>query len=487
MILTITNVDNDMVITETKLKSLNDNLPELRTVANLLNVDTLTPKQKKELAEIYAMTVPQLTAQFRAFKKQETLNDNLGGTPKDQYDYVALALKRDNAVMTFQEVFTINTPYMFDGVKVDNNLLESLDDQTKQLIIRSDSKCFNRKEMLDYLIRDAVKLGLDFKDKEIEHGLTYYIKVAKGMLVGKITANICFDKKTNAEPEWEKFINAITDINPIEDKIVLKHFIWQVKRKMFGLPVKYHMMPILYGKQGSGKSTNARQFCDPIKEFVAWTDFSSISDNRDHSIWQNSVLVFDEMGNSTTANLEIIKQRLTSDHFTSRVMNTNGNSTITNMTTSLGTTNKDLTRMIFDESGMRRFYQIDYKNTVNWDITQNIDYLMLWRSIDENSETPLLSDKAAFDRIMEIQNQKRFVNIIESFLLQRTYPASGERLAAGYFFNEFQEFEKTQIPRPEMTAAKFGRDVMDIAKQVPGLTLSKKQTMHGVFYSIIRE
>jgi len=254
---------------------------------------------------------------------------------------------------------------------------------------------------------------------------------------------------------------------------------------MFNKPVKYHMMPILYGvKQGSGKSTTAKNFVEPIKEFVAWTDFSSISDNRDHSIWQNSVLVFDEMGNSTTSNLEIIKQRLTSDTFTSRVMNTNGNSTIMNKTTSLGTTNKDLTRMIFDESGMRRFYQIDFKGNAVWSILSDVNYKILWQSVNEDAETPLLELPDAFTKIQDIQSEKRFITLIEAFLNQRTYPAKGERMAADVFFIEFQEYEKTQVPRPEMTNTKFGRDVLDISKQISGLSITKKRSSRGFDYII---
>ena len=485
IILTLHNVDNDMVIAETKVKALKDDLPELRTVTNLLNLESLTAKHKKELAEMYSMTVSQLTAQFRNFKRQDTLIENLGGTPKNQYEYVELAFKRDNAVMTFQEIFTLDIPYVYEGIEVDKQLFEESDEFVQSIVSLSDSKVFNRKEIFEYLVRDAVKLGLVYKDKEIDHALTYWIKVQKGLLIGKITSKVRFDRTIDAAIEWDLFINSITDVNTEHAKVVLQHFIWQVKRKMFGLPVKYHMMPILYGvKQGSGKSTTAKNFVDPIKEFVSWTDFSSISDNRDHSIWQNSVLVFDEMGNSTTSNLEIIKQRLTSDTFTSRVMNTNGNSTIINKTTSLGTTNKDLTRMIFDESGMRRFYQIDFKSNAVWDVLANIDYAKLWKSVDENSETPLLQYIDVFQEIQEIQSEKRFITLIESFLLDRKYKTTTEVICATSFFNEFQEYEKNHTPRPEMTAAKFGRDVLDIAKQVSGLELIKKRDTNGVRYFI---
>lgn len=489
MMLTITNnVNNELVITETKAKLLKGEDVALRDIFKFLNVDTLSSKDKADLADAFKISTQDVTQLLRTYKRNQLLTDNLGDVPDNQYDFVKLILKRDKAKMTFQEMFTIDTPYVYNGTVVSKELLESLTESERINVTASDCKHFDRGEMLEYLIEQSNNLKLKYRDREIEHALTSWIRTERGMLIGAICSNICYNKHVDAEAEWDRFIASITDVKQDQVKVVLKHFIWQVKRKLFNKSVKYHMMPILYGaKQGSGKSTTTKNFMQPLKDFVAWTDFSSISDNRDHKIWSNSVLVFDEMGNSTTSNLEIIKQRLTSDTFTSRKMNTNGNITIVNKTTSFGTTNKDLTRMIFDESGMRRFYQIDFKSDAVWTVLADIDYEMLWRSIDENSETPLLKDMTMFNSILEVQAEKRFITLIEEFLLQRNYPAKGEKLAADLFFIEFQNFEKIQTPRPEMTATKFGRDVLDISKQVPGLSITKVRTSKGMIYNILKE
>ena len=137
---------------------------------------------------------------------------------------------------------------------------------------------------------------------------------------------------------------------------------------------------------------------------------------------------------------------------------------------------------------MRRFFQISCLDKLDWSVTQSVDYEMLWKSIDETKETPLLDNQELFNKIQLIQNEKRFITMIEQFLLERNYVINGgtEKVLAGLLFNEFQIFEKTQTPRPEMTNTKFGRDIMDIAKQVHGLTLKKHKTAHGIQYWITK-
>jgi hypothetical protein len=77
---------------------------------------------------------------------------------------------------------------------------------------------------------------------------------------------------------------------------VFNKFIWQVKRKIEGLPVTDHLMPVVLGVQGNGKSTLIRQMLAPIAELVARADFSEITDNRNIRLWRNFVIFMDEMG-----------------------------------------------------------------------------------------------------------------------------------------------------------------------------------------------
>ena len=61
---------------------------------------------------------------------------------------------------------------------------------------------------------------------------------------------------------------------------VLRKFIWQVKRKMLNLPVTNHLMPILSGPQGKGKSTFLMRFLPPVEEVAIPSDSRWYKENR---------------------------------------------------------------------------------------------------------------------------------------------------------------------------------------------------------------
>jgi hypothetical protein len=110
---------------------------------------------------------------------------------------------------------------------------------------------------------------------------------------------------------------------------------------------------------------------------------------------------------------------------------------------------------------------------------------MLWTSIDETKESPLTEDKMLFDRIRNIQEEKRQISMVEQFLTDRIYqsydsrlPRSGinndvEEINATDFFLEYTAYEKLNSPKAEMNSTKFGRTVVDVSKLIPGLVIEK--------------
>ena len=49
---------------------------------------------------------------------------------------------------------------------------------------------------------------------------------------------------------------------------ILKHFIWQIKRKLWKKPVKEDIMPDFVGATGAGKSYNLLKLLEPIEELT---------------------------------------------------------------------------------------------------------------------------------------------------------------------------------------------------------------------------
>lgn len=83
----------------------------------------------------------------------------------------------------------------------------------------------------------------------------------------------------------------------------VRHRTSQAKRKANDLPVSNHLMPVILGPQGNGKSTLVRHLLAPIDELTVDTDFAAITDERIISIWQSYVGFLGEMkgpGNRTS-------------------------------------------------------------------------------------------------------------------------------------------------------------------------------------------
>ena len=480
---------NDEVIFEIEKQLKIGNDVPLWRAYNMLNKNSLTADQSKQLSKAYNITPTELKKGFSNIKNKERMMEAMGGSPNNEYEFIDLQLAKWNATMKFNEIFTIDTPFEFEGNSINKEQLNQLSNEDRVFVETCDPKTLTFVEIRAKLIKQNAFLELNYKDYQIDHALGNWLNIQKNNIIASIKKVIVFNPKIvdKAEVQWDIFIESITDKNVSETKMVMKHFIWQIKRKMFEKEVKYHMMPVMKGEQGIGKSTIIKSLCKPIEEFVANTDFRAIADDRDHDLWKNYVMVFDEMGNSTRTNIEEIKRKITLDVFKSRVMKSNGNTQIINKTTFIGSTNRDLSGLVIDNTGMRRFYQIECLDKFNFEVTNMIDFMLLWNSIDECSESPLILDANVFNKISEIQEGKRYITLVEGFLQDRKYISSLEQIDALKFFQEFQQYESAHDPKSTYNTTRFGRDLLDTFKRIKGLSVEKKRTSKGLCYQIFQE
>jgi hypothetical protein len=482
---------NDNVILEVRRRVKENEDVNLAQILDMMDIGSLNELQKKEMSELFNITVRELVRAIQKTESRKKLFNLLGAAPKNEYDFVDLLLDRWKCVVDFNGIFRIKTDYVDEtGQKLCNYYDFDKQDRAGQMFLRNiDPKELTFDTMVKRIYKVSVtELSSGYELKDIHLALDDWQRRQKNGLVATISSLVSYDAraKDSGAEEWDRFVAALTDCNVIETRYVLQHFVWQVKRKMTGLPVTDHMMPVLYGKQGSGKSSAVRQLLEPIRDFAAYTDFKSITDERNHELWANYVLVFDEMGHSTTANIEIIKQKITSDQFNGRVMHSNSTTVIQNKTTSIGTSNRDLSRMIFDDTGMRRFFQIDCRHPIDWAALNAIDYQLLWQSIDETQASNLQMNPQVFKQVQSIQNEKRQVTLIEQFLESFMGSRTYQKIGASELYEEFQQFEKMNQPRNEMSSTKFGRDLPDIARMIPGLTVNKLKTRGGIVYEFVK-
>jgi hypothetical protein len=192
------------------------------------------------------------------------------------------------------------------------------------------------------------------------------------------------------------------------DVAVLHHFIWQVKRKLYGKKVVYHLMPIVTGPQGVGKSEQVRRLFSPIKELSTEQTFEVFTDSRKFYMFNDFYVMFlDEMTGARKTELAALKQKVAAEEITERKLGTNSSDTYQQNSTFIATTNTQFVELLKDETGARRFWEIQSRRTADpsvWPAMNALAYTDLWQGIDENDATaPILSVWAA------VQAQQREV------------------------------------------------------------------------------
>lgn len=217
--------------------------------------------------------------------------------------------------------------------------------------------------------------------------------------------------------ELRKFIRACTGVDNELDLHVMAHWIWQVKRKMNGLPVRNHIMVVLTGKQGSGKSTAISSLVSPVKEYRLDLNLESLSDERHyHGLSRNFVIVCDEMQGCNKTDIETLKHIVTAESLSARKLYTNAIDTIPQNVSFLGTSNKSLDVLIKDETGMRRFFELRCSDMMDWSAIGSLNPLLIWQEIDEKEPNGYLS--SVRDDLKSRQEEYRYQDSAEAYLVE---------------------------------------------------------------------
>lgn len=229
-----------------------------------------------------------------------------------------------------------------------------------------------------------------------------------------------------ASNELEKWLVAVTGKADPVDAAVMRHFIWQVKRKMLKLPVVYHICPIFFGKQGGGKTTAIQKLISPAHEVVIElgpdeaTDSRALSGFTDHYI-----CFFDEMANMARVEMEALKRLITSEKLSFRPLNKNEIRTVEQNCSFIGASNKSLQEVVYDPTGLRRFYELASLDICDFDAVNGINYLAIWGDVD-----PKLEGGYTKNLVMEMkehQAERQTDDEVGQFIEEMGLSASGPR------------------------------------------------------------
>lgn len=232
------------------------------------------------------------------------------------------------------------------------------------------------------------------------------------------------EKEKVGEQELRKWIVAVTGLTEYElEYKVMRHFLWQVKRKLNKKLVQYHLMPILYGRiQGSGKSTAIRRLLDPISSLTLnGKSIDFVTDEKNYkALGDYFVCFFDEMSGMDKADESALKQIITADQLAYRVFYTQASSETPQNCTFIGSSNRSVIELIKDTTGARRFFELRAQDRFDYEVINSIDYSAIWTSIDENAPA-LFYESSALELLKTEQEQYKRDEAFTEWLSERNY------------------------------------------------------------------
>jgi len=253
--------------------------------------------------------------------------------------------------------------------------------------------------------------------------------------------------------------------------------IWQIKRKLFGLLAKDHILLFLFGLQGGGKTTLIRKigavlgslYVEPsVDELYAKFGSSFTADhymaNLEEFTWA--------AGQETQA----MKKFVTQDVRSERRMHSMGTQRRPQNLTLFASSNRKLRRVFSDYSGMRRFWEIDCdwaRPHLDHAAVNALDYEALFQGVDENNEiSPIRRDPEIFAQINQVQDKWRKQSVVEIWLRANDmYPvlagdATVEMEIEGLFrqFNDWSE----EHDRKSMGSLERFRGMLEDLRDIEG-------------------
>lgn len=180
------------------------------------------------------------------------------------------------------------------------------------------------------------------------------------------------------------FVKALTGTESEADLAVITHWMWQVKKKMKNETPSYHIMPIFYGKQEGGKTVALNKLIGPINNFRLNINLDQMGDDRYFkAMSENFVIVFDEMQGAHRTDIDALKKQVTIDFNDYRPLGTNEIFKVRQACSFIGATNRPVSEQIVDSTGMRRFWQLNCMDKLDWETLNSLDYIAMWKGIDE--------------------------------------------------------------------------------------------------------
>lgn len=200
------------------------------------------------------------------------------------------------------------------------------------------------------------------------------------------------------------------------DLAVMAHWLWCTKRKAQKRPAVWHIMPVLKGAQGGGKTQALQKLLRPLNDFVLKTHLDKIGDQNLYKAFSEKLVIFcDELQGADKADLNTLKNLITTETTSYRIMYTQTTRNAPMLCSFIGATNRSISEQFFDSSGMRRFYQLECLPKLDHAAINGLDATAIWRGIDANKERGYL-DGAVLEALLNKQDDYVRREDLDTFL-----------------------------------------------------------------------
>lgn len=410
----------------------------------------------------------------------------LGFVPEDAIDFVRRYAEREGVKLNARGTITRQRSYTIGDAVVDSANRDTSDD-TRLIYDVANAEGDN----LDSFARDlrliTDRLALGYRDSVISDAIQTWQEECTRKLKVDALLSVKFEKGKATGPVgdamWEAMERACFDVGETRPGFaiaVMKKFIWQVKRKARGMNVTNHLMPVLTGAQGKGKTQFVKAMTTPLHDLMREVDFGLITDGKTADIWSALILFIDEMGSFTKADVDTVKNVITSTERPIRTMRTNHSTQVRNQATLIGCTNKSLGQLIRDETGGRRFAELNWRNDPDWEASNALDWHLLWQSVDENDNDPIFSANM-MDTLRDQQEENRNQHPVEVWVREYGHTLKNWTKASE-MHNDFRTWEKDAFPNHSTSVTMFGKTLTPLIRDIPDFPLEKKQMNNGVHY-----
>lgn len=330
-------------------------------------------------------------------------------------------------------------------------------------------------------------LGAGFNRADIDDAVEGWYQRERHQRVAAIRAQIAI----NADFDWELVARTCFDCSetsPAFVAAVLRKFVHQVVCKLHGKSVGHHLMPVLTGPQGSGKTYFLNHLFGPLAELARSADFRAISDDRMIDLWQSYIIFIDEMGYADRSDVDVVKNVITAETLDRRPMRTNSIQTVRQRATLIGASNKALSELIRDETGNRRFVGIEYCPPADRDFIASLNWTAAWQSVNHTDADPMEPYR---ETLAAAQESERHYGPVEAWLralgsgeaiLRRVTCEDGIRTQDLY--QAYLDHRRTVVADydpVQRTRDAFSKEIVRVLAQNPGICpLAKHRNSKGV-------